>query len=232
MNIRGIYKTSLIDFPGRICAVLFAGGCNLRCRYCHNRDLALNSDRLRSESDEDILNFLKRRKGLIDGVVISGGEPTLDRDLEAFLEKVKALDLEVKLDTNGLNPPVVGNLLAKGLLDYTALDIKTSPEKYPGLAGRPVDFNLILETLSLLREFPAEYEVRTTCVPGFVTMDDLEKIIASTGPVKKYCLQQFVPSADLIDPELASVQPYPVKVLKSFAEFMGERSGICEIRGI
>jgi pyruvate formate lyase activating enzyme len=117
-------------------------------------------------------------------------------------------------------------------VDYTALDIKTCPERYPDLAGRPVDFNLILETFFLLHESPVEYEVRTTCVPGFVAMEDLEKIIAATGPVRKYCLQQFVPSADLIDRELSSAQPYPVMMLKSFGEYISVHAGICEIRGI
>jgi pyruvate formate lyase activating enzyme len=232
MNIRGIYKTSLIDYPGKISAVLFTGGCNLRCRYCHNPDLAGNWQDMAHSTDEEAIDLLRKRKNLIDGVTISGGEPTLSKDLFSFVEKIKELQLAVKLDSNGLQPEVLKDLIAGGLLDYAAIDIKTSPEKYQHLTDSDVDFSRISRSIDILRESGIDYEVRTTCVPAYVTMGDLASIRDAIGRVKKYFLQQFQREARLLDRSWEVIEPYPVETLRQFREFILTFADRCEIRGI
>ncbi|PKL40114.1 MAG: anaerobic ribonucleoside-triphosphate reductase activating protein [Spirochaetae bacterium HGW-Spirochaetae-1] len=232
MNIRGIFKTSLIDFPGRISAVIFTGGCNLRCRYCHNPELARDSSELDLLQNEEVLSFLRRRKGLIDGVTLTGGEPTLRSDIDAFLEQVRDIPLDIKLDTNGLSPAVLERLISKKLVDYVAIDIKTSPEKYHLLTGRSVDFSLIRRSIDIIQESGVDYEVRTTCVPEFVTGEDLEKIHLSLGYVKKYCLQQFVPTVPLIDESLRGIRPYSPAELYRFCDYVETFTRTCEVRGV
>ncbi|MBN2159592.1 MAG: anaerobic ribonucleoside-triphosphate reductase activating protein [Spirochaetes bacterium] len=232
MNIRGIYKTSLIDFPGKICTVLFSGGCNLRCRYCHNPDLACGWQDLELSSNETALELLKKRKKVIDGVTLSGGEPTLSRNIEAFLENIKQLDLAVKLDSNGLQPHVIERLIDRGLLDYAAIDIKTSPQKYAALTNTEVDFTKIARSVELLRAGGIDHEVRTTCLPGYVTIEDLESIRNSIGQVKKYFLQQFQRDVRLLDRTWEVIEPYPPEVLFRFRDFILTFAERCEIRGI
>jgi len=232
MNIRGLYKTSLIDFPGRISAVLFTGGCNLRCRNCHNPKLAENSRDLDLFGNSEILDVLNSRKNLIDGVTITGGEPTLSKNLLPFIERVKNLPLQVKLDSNGLRPDVIRQLTGRGLLDYVAIDIKTSPQKYNDLTRNTVDFSTILRTINILKESGTDFELRTTCIPGYVTLDDLRIIKDLVGAVEKYFLQQFISSSSLIDESMEHIQPYPVKVLQEFRDFICTFSNQCEIRGI
>ena len=152
MNIRAVYKTSLIDFPGKISAVLFTGGCNLQCKYCHNVDLVKNCSSLKEYTEQEVLQLLVARKHLLDAVTISGGEPTLRANIDNFISKIKKIPLLVKLDSNGLQPRIIQSLLDKKLLDYVAIDIKTSPEKYSDLAGFKVDFSLITETIEILKK--------------------------------------------------------------------------------
>ncbi len=232
MNIRGIYKTSLIDFPGRICTVLFSGGCNLRCRFCHNPDLACNRSSLERSSNEQALELLHRRKNIIDAVTLSGGEPTLSSNIEAFIELVREIPLLVKLDTNGLQPGVIGRLVSRGLLDYVAVDIKTSPEKYAELSASEVDFSAIRETVDILRGSGIAYELRTTCVPGFSDFQDYEAIRDAIGPVRAYYLQQFIPNVPLLDESLKSIRPLSAQELYALRDFVRTFSEICEVRGL
>lgn len=232
MNVRGIYKTSLIDFPGRLSTVIFSGGCNLRCKYCHNGDIVFNNSKLESYSNEEILDFLRKRKGLIEGLTVTGGEPTLAKNLIPFLENVKELSFYIKVDTNGLMPGVINQLLEKKLVDYVAVDVKTSSEKYSELTDCDVDFLKIIETIVILKKSNIDYEIRTTCVPAFLNLDDLHSIKQSIGFVKKYCLQQFTTNVPLIDKSLESVQPYPVSVLNEFLDFVKTFSEESELRGI
>ena len=232
MNIRGIYKTSLIDFPGKISTVLFSGGCNLQCRFCHNPDLAGNWEDLDLSSNEEALDLLKKRKKIVDGVTISGGEPTLSRNIDSFIEKIKELQLAVKLDSNGLQPHVLERLIKKNLLDYAAIDIKTSPEKYRFVTNSDADFNRIIESIYIVRTSGIDYEARTTCIPAFVTMEDLASIRDSIGPLKKYYLQQFQRDVRLLDRSWEVIEPYPPETLRLFREFILTFADRCEIRGI
>jgi pyruvate formate lyase activating enzyme len=232
MNIRGLYKTSLVDYPEKITSTIFLGGCNLRCGYCHNPGLALNSSVLEKIKEEEVLAFLKKRKGLIDGVTISGGEPTIEKGLIPFLEKVKSLKLLIKIDTNGFLPHIISECIEKKLIDYAAVDIKTSPEKYPLLTGMNLPFNTILATTDILKNSGLDYEIRTTCVPGFVTVDDIKKIGESIGAVKKYYLQQFVNTNTLLDSEIETLTPYSIDYLHELKNEAEKFSSFCSIRGI
>ena len=232
MNIKGIYKTTLIDYPGRISAAIFTGGCNLRCRYCHNPSLVIPGQDEHTFSEDDVLDLLKKRKNIIEGLAISGGEPTLNEDLGSFIEKVKELSIDVKLDTNGLNPSMIADLLNRELLDYVALDVKTSPDKYSDLTGRDINFSTIVQSINALRESGVDFEIRTTCIPGFVTIDDFHAIKETIGYVPRYALQQFVADNDLVDNNLRKVQPYPVKILYDFKKFVETFTDVCEIRGV
>lgn len=231
MNIKGIHKTSLIDFPGSISAIIFSGGCNLRCRYCHNPDLACNSCGLQGYSNDEALSFIMSRIHLIDAVVLSGGEPTLSPRIKDFTRTLKDLGLKVKLDTNGFNPDIVNDLLLEGLLDYIAMDIKTSPEKYHLLTGNDSPFDTIIHTLDILRHSGVLYELRTTCIPEYVTMDDLFAIRDKVEHVDAYFLQQFVNTTTL-DAAFHTIQPYPPETLISFRQFVSTFADTCEVRGI
>jgi pyruvate formate lyase activating enzyme len=232
MNIRGLFKTSLVDYPGRVSSVIFTGGCNLRCGYCHNPDLACNSDKLEKIDDEEVFSFLEKRRGLIDGVTVSGGEPALDKGLLDFLRRVKSLGLLVKLDTNGFFPSVIEQCLSEKLADYMAVDLKTSPAKYSSLTKRDVDFSQLVLTLDVIRNSEIDYEIRTTCVPGFVTLEDITLIGEAVGHVKKWYLQQFVNIHTLIDPETEKLSPYPVRYLEMMRDEALNFSDRCSIRGI
>ena len=232
MNIRGLFKTSLVDYPGKVSAVIFTGGCNLRCGYCHNPDLALNSPALEKIEDSEVISFLEMRKGLLDGITISGGEPAMDRGLISFLEKVKPLGLSVKLDTNGFFPRVVSECIEKKLIDYAAVDVKTSPGKYPALTAKDVSFNEVLATLEILKNSSIDYEIRTTCVPGFAEIEDIIKIGEAVVRVKKYYLQQFVNRNILLDSGIRVLSPYTSAYLHKLKIEAEKFSDFCSIRGI
>ena len=232
MNIRGIYKTSLVNFPGRICTVLFTGGCNLRCRFCHNPELVQNSSNLEIYSVEYILDFLEKRKSKVNAVTISGGEPTIDSGIESFLKKLKDLDLIIKLDTNGLNPTVIERLVSNKLIDYAAVDVKTSPEKYELLTGIKVNFEHIINTISIVQECPLGMEIRTTCIPEFTELSDFEKIGAILGRVQKYYIQQFVTSNKLIDLNMTNTKPFSAAKLHELKVCIESFADLCEIRGL
>jgi pyruvate formate lyase activating enzyme len=232
MNIRGIYKTSLIDFPGKISTVLFSGGCNMRCRFCHNPDLACNWQDLELSSNEEALDLISRRKKVIDGVTISGGEPTLSKNIDSFIRQIKSLGLAVKLDSNGLKPDVISRLIEQNLVDYVAVDIKTSPEKYRSLTDSEADFDSIVQCINILKKSGIDYEVRTTCVPGYVTLEDLAGIRDAIGRVRAYHLQQFQSDAHLLDPLWETIKPYPRETLLTFRDFVLTFADRCELRGL
>jgi pyruvate formate lyase activating enzyme len=232
MNVRGIYKTSLIDFPGRISTVLFLGGCNLRCRYCYNFDIALDSNELPAYNWDEILEFLKKRTGVVDGITISGGEPTIADELFSVISELRKLSLDIKIDTNGLRPDIVLTLIENGLVDYFALDIKTSPGKFRELTRSDLDFDKIVETLELIRGHGVDYEIRSTCVPEFLDRDDLVRIRERTGRVKRYYLQQFVSDVELMDESMENSRVYTMNELEELKTCVESFADECEIRGI
>lgn len=231
MQVKGWVRTSLIDYPGKIATVLFTGGCNFRCPYCQNSNLVLHPDSLPEIDLAVVVQLLTCRRGLIDGVVITGGEPTLQNGIEELLRKIKALGLATKLDTNGYRPEVLRGLWEQKLLDYVAMDIKASPAKYHLAAGLPVDIGRIEESVRLILASGMKHEFRTTVVPGIVAPEDIKGIVKLIAGAEKYVLQQFRPQQTL-DPRLGEVAPYPAEVLLEMARAAENRVREVEIRGI
>lgn len=214
MQIKGLVKTSISDYPGQIAAVVFVGGCNFRCPYCHNPDLVLRPQSLPDIEVGEVMRALVERRGFVDGVVITGGEPTLQADLADFVRALQALGLAVKLDTNGYRPQVLRQLLRERLLDYVAMDVKGPWEKYPLAAGCQVDTRRIEDSIQLVLSSEVEYEFRTTVIPALVTAEDIAAIARSIAGSRRYFLQQFRPSLTL-DPQFAAMPPYPTSMLES-----------------
>lgn len=195
MNIAGLEKCSCVDYPGRLAAVVFTAGCNWNCFYCHNRPLLNPQGGASRLAPETVLDWLARRRGFLDAVVISGGEPTLQAGLDEFIRAVRALGFAVKLDTNGTRPAVLRALLEEHLLDFVAMDIKAPLEKYEAVCGVPVDPRALDESIELLLAGEVDYEFRTTVIPQ-LTADDVRAIAARIRGAKRYVLQQYRRPAD------------------------------------
>ena len=195
MQIGGIQRFSSIDFPGRIASVLFTVGCNFRCPFCHNPELVVGP--FPSIPEDIIFAFLKSRVGQLDGVVISGGEPTLHHDLTEFITKIKDLGFEIKLDTNGTNPTVLQELLNKNVLDYVAMDIKHTWEKYNTITRVNHDVESIKKSVNILINSNIEYEFRTTVIQSIHTLDDIVEISENIRGAKVYAVQEFIPTKTL-----------------------------------
>ena len=198
MVISGLQKLTLLDYPGKIACTVFTSGCNFRCPFCHNATLVLEKPE-DFMSEEDFFSFLKKRKGMLQGVCVTGGEPTLQKDLCEFLGKIKALGYSVKLDTNGYRPDVLKKIVEEKLCDYVAMDIKNSQEKY-GLTVGIENFNIepIKESVNYLLNGNVDFEFRTTVVKELHTEEDILKITEWIKGTPKYFLQGFVDSGDII----------------------------------
>lgn len=226
--ICGLQKMTLLDFPGKIACTVFLGGCNFRCPFCHNSELFMGKPEKLME-DEEFFAFLKSRKGLLDGVCVSGGEPTLYKDLPVFLEKIKEMGFLVKLDTNGYRPQVLKDLVENKLVDYVAMDVKNSTATYGQTVGlEKMDLAAIEESLRFLIGGSVDYELRTTLVKPFhdrASIQDMGVWLGSLVPGKKPAklfLQSFVDRdtvlfAGLSSPETEATQEF-AKILEPFAE--------------
>lgn len=190
MNIAGVQKNSMVDYPGKLAAVVFTQGCNMNCGYCHNRCLIGNRATESLIDEEDVLAFLNKRRGLLDAVVVSGGEPTLQRDLGCFIQRVKAMGYSVKLDTNGTNPQLLEKLLQDKLLDYVAMDVKAPFCKYKQVCCSPVNTGNLERSIDILQSSDIDYEFRTTYTPE-LDQHDLLDIARSIKGAKRYVLQQY-----------------------------------------
>lgn len=231
MPIKGFQGTSLLDYPGRIASLVFYGGCNLTCPFCHNPDLVLNPGHYPNYPVEDLIDELRSRRSFIDGVVVSGGEPTVDGGLVPFLRQVKSLGLLVKLDSNGLAPGVLEGLLWEKLVDYLAIDLKTSPERYGELHNAPVDVPALRRSLELVLKDGVEYEFRTTCVPGLVEEADIHRIGQAIAGARTWVLQQFVPRHALAE-SLQALEPHPADEIRRFAALAETYAEDVQIRGL
>lgn len=199
MRIGGLQKLTLLDYPGKTACIVFLQGCNFRCPYCHNSGLVLIDPEEETVSEEDFFKYLKKRQGILDGVVVTGGEPLLHKEIVPFLQKIKELGYSVKLDTNGTNPTLLKEICGKGLIDYVAMDIKHTVDKYEQAIGVcNIDMNKVKESASYLMEENHEYEFRTTLVKGIHTYEDMEQIAEWIGGSTKYYLQNFRDSGSLI----------------------------------
>ncbi len=192
-KIAGIQKTTLLDYPTKVAAIVFTQGCNFRCGYCHNPDL-LEQNKNTDFLPENFISFLKTRQGKLDGVVITGGEPTLQSGLYDFIKQIKQLDFAVKLDTNGTNPKILKKLLSENLVDYIAMDIKAPFEKYSEITGINVNTNNIKTSIDLIIKSLTEYEFRTTVLKSQLSFEDFDKIGQTIKGANLYYLQKFVPN--------------------------------------
>ena len=191
MKIHGLQKMTLLDYPGRVACTIFFGGCDMRCPFCHNAEL-LDGTAPPVMEEEELLLFLKKRQGLLDGVAITGGEPLLQPDIARFAEKVRALGYPIKPDTNGTHPDRLEELIRGGLVQYVAMDIKNSPERYAETAGVPgLDLAPVRESVSILLEGRTDYEFRTTTIAEFHDDESFEKIGPWIKGARRYFLQRF-----------------------------------------
>ena len=197
MNVQGYQKLTLLDYPGRTACTVFTGGCNLRCPFCHNAGLVRTPLAGPNLTDE-VLGYLAKRKGILDGVCVTGGEPLLQPDLVGFLQAVKEMGYAVKLDTNGMLPGRLSEVLATNLVDYVAMDIKSSPDGYPAATGTDADVSAVSDSLSILRGSGIPFELRTTAVRGIHTEADFDAIGEWIGDVPAYFIQRFVDSGQLL----------------------------------
>lgn len=199
MRICGLQKLSMVDFPDRLAATVFTGGCELRCPFCHNAPLVTRVAGSPVLSRAEVLSFLKSRRGLLDGVVLSGGEPLLHPDAADFLREVRDLGFQVKLDTNGCHPGALADILERRLADYVAMDIKNDPAHYPETVGVP-DFDIgpVEESVRLLRGSGVDFEFRTTAVRGLHTPERVGNIGRWLEGSPRYFIQKFVDSGDLV----------------------------------
>jgi len=231
MPVKGFQGTSLLDYPARIAALVFYSGCNMCCAYCHNAALVNTPEEYPDIPDDDVVDMVAARRNFIDGVVISGGEPTLDATMPHLIERLKALGVLIKLDTNGLRPQVLAELLQARLLDFVSLDLKTAPQRYPEL-GTPTDAaENLYQSVELLRDAEVEVEFRTTCMPGYVEAEDIHAlggILPQAGP---WVLQQFV-SEYAMDETAHHTQPHATAQMQKLLRIAQEYVADTRLRGV
>lgn len=228
MLIKGLQKLTLLDYPGKVACTVFTGGCNFKCPFCHNASLVTHIDSEKI-NENDFFSFLNKRVGMLEGVCISGGEPTLQPDLESFIKKIKDMGFDVKLDTNGYRPDVLKKLCKSGLIDYVAMDIKNSPDKYAFTAGlENIDFSKIEESASYLINGDIDFEFRTTVVNEFHTHCDFEQIGKWLKSDAKYFLQSFIDSGDTIK---SGLNPHSDENLGIFLTVLRKYIPNAQIRG-
>jgi len=218
MEIKGITKTTLNDYPGLVAATVFTGGCDFCCPFCYNRSLVVKPEKLRSIHEEDIFEFLRQRKAALEGVCITGGEPLIQRDLMDFMYQLKVLGYKVKLDTNGYDPTHLNHILEAGLVDYIAMDIKNSQINYARTAGcYHLDLARIRLSVDLIRDSGVDYEFRTTVVRELHTPQDIEDIGRWLAGAKAYYLQPYVEDDDVVMPVFSS---YTLEQMKAFRRML------------
>ena len=226
MTIKGLQKLTLLDYPGKLAAIVFVGGCNFRCPFCHNGTLVLGNE---GDLDiEEIYSFLESRKNKLSGVVISGGEPTLYPDLPDFIRRIRSFGYKIKLDTNGTNPEMIRMLVGEGLVDYVAMDIKNSPESYEATAGANVDMEKIRQSVDFLLSDAVEYEFRTTLVRQLHTHEDMKKIGEWIKGAKRYFLQSYKHTDGVISKGLDA---HTTKTVAEFLEVVLPYVPNAQIRG-
>jgi pyruvate formate lyase activating enzyme len=230
MNIGGFQKTSLLDYPDSISAIVWTTGCNFRCPFCYNKDLVLG--KVKNIAEEEVISFLSKRKGLLEGLVISGGEPLIQKDIVKFCEKVKKIGYLIKIDTNGMYPKIIQDLIDKKIVDYIAMDVKAPKEKYNGLTGVKTDINNLEKSIRIIKKSAPDYEFKTTFVPVLLNKEDIIEIAKWLEGAKRFFLQQFKPNTPLISDKLEIVKPYSKEEILSILKKIKPYFEICNTRGI
>lgn len=230
MQINGFQKLTLLDYPGKVACTLFTAGCNLRCPFCHNASLVINPDMSAGINTTEILDYLKKRQGILEGVCISGGEPLLQPDIKEFIQQIKELGYSVKLDTNGCFPDKLKDLVDSGLIDYVAMDIKNCKEKYPLTVGREdFDISPIEKSVEFLKEGHVDYEFRTTVVKELHNVDDTQDIGVWLKGATRCFVQNFVDSGEIIQ---TGLNPVESSVLEEMKNVLEQNIGQVELRGV
>ena len=230
MNICGYQKTTLLDYPGHVAATIFTGGCNFRCPFCHNSDLVVNSTMSPCISQEEIFAFLKKRKNVLSGICITGGEPTLQTNLSEFIKKVRSLGYKIKLDTNGYRPDVILSLLEENLLDYIAMDIKAGLSNYAKVSGIPnLDTSKIMKSISIIENSGIDYEFRTTVVKELHSQEDFLEISEMLSSSSPYFIQSFKDSGNILTPGLSSCD---IDTLNQYLAIVKNKLPFSSLRGI
>lgn len=231
MLISGLQKLTLLDYPGRVACTVFTGGCNFRCPFCHNASLVLPEQMVQDTNEEEVLSFLKKRVGVLDGVAITGGEPLLHKDIGGFLSKVKALGYEIKLDTNGSFPELLMELVKDGLVDRVAMDVKNSPELYAHTVGlEKLDMAPIERSKEFLLSGTVDYEFRTTAVKGLHTRESLRGAAEWIKGAKEYYLQQFKDSGNVLN--IAGLGAFNEKEMHALADGLRDLVPSVQVRGV
>ena len=230
MKIGGFQKTSLLDYPDQISAIVWTVGCNFKCPFCYNKNLVDGNVELIPE--DEILSFLKKRKGMLEALSISGGEPFLQKDIADFTAKVKKLGYLVKIDTNGMYPEKLKELIDNKLVDYIAMDVKAPKDKYNTLAGVKVDISNIEKSIDIIKNNASDYEFKTTFVPDLLKKEDIIKIAKWLEGSETYFLQQFKANTPLISSALEKITPYPKEYIIETFEEIKPFFKSCDVRGI
>jgi len=230
MNIGGLQKTSLQDYPEEVSSIIWTIGCNFSCPFCYNKDLVEGI--IAEIPEEEIFSFLEKRKKLIDGLVITGGEPFLQKDLKNFCKKVKKLGYKIKIDTNGSFPVKLKELIDEKLVDYIAMDVKAPRNKYGKLTNVKINVKKIEKSIDIIKNSTVNYEFRTTIIPQLLTKQDVIDIATWLKDAKRFYLQQFKIDTPLISQKLAKVSPYSEEELLKMLEDIKPCFDICEVRGI
>jgi pyruvate formate lyase activating enzyme len=229
MIIGGLQKFSLIDYPGKTSAIIFTIGCNFRCKYCHNPELVIPKDYTKETSLPDIYDFLETRRGKLDAVCITGGEPTQHADLFEMIERIKKLGFLVKLDSNGSRPETLEGFIKKKMVDYIAMDIKAPLENYSKTIGWGIQPEKLKKSIDLIMNSGIEYEFRTTIVKSLLSKNDLEKIAQLINGAENYYLQKFIPTK-LVDPAFKKELSYSDDEMSKFAIEFRKYVKNCHVR--
>ena len=229
MIFGGLQKFSLIDYPGKICAIVFTVGCNFRCPYCHNPELVDVNDNTDIIEEEKILEFLKSRIGKLEAVSITGGEPTLHNDLLDFIKKVKNMGFLVKLDTNGTQPSVLQELIDKKLVDHLAMDVKAPLDKYEKVTIKPINIDDIKKSIEIIKNSGIDHEFRTTIVESLLSKDDILKIGETITGAKRYYLQKFI-ATKTNDPKYLKETTYSDEELENLRAKIAKKVKFCGVR--
>lgn len=235
MIFRGWQKTSLIEYPGKISTVLFTGSCNFRCPFCYNRDLVLNPDKMKAIEEKDVIGYLEENRRLYQAVIVTGGEPTMDRQLPAFLKSVKKLGLLAGIETNGTNPTMLEKLIKEKSIDFVGMDIKAplswdSYRKAAGISEKSL-FHNVRKSVKILLGSQIDYEFRTTVVSGIHDEKSIEKIAEQIKGARMYVLQKFIPK-NTIDGSLIELPPFKTEKMLELRKIVKGNFGACEVRNV
>jgi len=230
MKIGGLQKTSLQDYPKEVSSIIWTISCNFSCPFCYNKDLV--SGNIENIPEDEILSFLEKRKKLVDGLVISGGEPFLQKDLKDFCKKVKKLGYKIKIDTNGTFPDKLKELIDEKLVDYIAMDVKAPKSKYDSLSGVKADIKKIEKSIEIIKKSGIDYEFKTTFAPGLLGKKDMVDIAKWLKDAKKFYLQQFKNDFPLVSSKFQDVEPYSKDELIETLNAIKPYFEICEVRGL